>query len=202
MIKTLFLVLGGLTCFFSSANAGVFNIPQFVEYKSWALGFEPEATLSTTSAASGTGVALNAKFTYGINPLSNLQIGFGPGSGNKGFRIGGAYSFDFIPDLAGQLGAGIAAQAYYFNLRNASGKIDTTAYPYIHKMFTSASGIKFDPFIAMPFGLSFASEIHSIWQLAMGSYVKTSEHVGVVGELGLNLGNTDTYLSFGVTYKD
>jgi hypothetical protein len=187
----------------SNASASVFTIPQFVEYKSWAVGLEPEATLSSSSLAPGEGVAFNAKFTYGITPLSNLQIGVGPGSGNKTFRFGGTYSFDFIPDLSGQIGAGLAAQAYYFNLRDSSGKTEIQAYPYIHKRFTSSSGLDFDPFIAMPFGMAFVDgNYQTVWQLAFGSYFRSSEHIGINSELGLNLKNTDTYLSFGVTYRD
>jgi len=187
----------------SLASASVFTIPQFVEYKSWAVGLEPEATLSSATPAAGDGVAFNAKFTYGITPLSNLQIGIGPGSGNKTFRFGGTYSFDFIPDLSGQIGAGLAAQAYYFNLRNSSGKTEILAYPYIHKRFTTSGGLDFDPFLAVPYGMSFINGTYqSVWQLALGSYFRSSEHIGINGELGLSLKNTDTYLAFGVTYRD
>ena len=192
-----------LFSFATNASASVFTIPQFVEYKSWAVGLEPEATLSSSSIAPSEGVAFNAKFTYGITPLSNLQIGVGPGSGKKTFRFGGTYSFDFIPDLSGQIGAGLAAQAYYFNLRDSSGKTEIQAYPYIHKRFTSSSGLDFDPFIAMPYGMAFVDGTYqSVWQLAFGSYFRSSEHIGINSELGLNLKNTDTYLSFGVTYRD
>ncbi|MBU6153544.1 MAG: hypothetical protein KGP28_04510 [Bdellovibrionales bacterium] len=184
-------------------SASVFTIPQFVEYKSWAVGIEPEATLSSSARGSGQGVAFNAKFTYGISPLSNLQIGLGPGSGNRTFRFGGTYSFDFIPDLSGQVGAGLATQAYYFNLRDQSGRTEILAYPYVHKRFTSSSGLEFDPFIAMPYGLAFVNgNYDSLWQLALGSFFKTSEHIGLNTELGLGLKNADTYLCFGISYQD
>ncbi len=186
-----------------STSASVFTIPQFVEYKSWAVGLEPEATLSSSARGSGQGVAFNAKFTYGITPLSNLQIGVGPGSGNRTFRFGGTYSFDFIPDLSGQIGAGLAAQAYYFNLRDSSGRTEILAYPYVHKRFTSSSGLEFDPFIAIPYGIGFANGSYdSLWQLAFGSYFKTSEHIGLNTELGLSLKNADTYLCLGISYRD
>lgn len=187
----------------SLSSASVFTIPQFVEYKSWAVGLEPEATLSTSSLGSGQGVAFNAKFTYGISPLSNLQIGVGPGSGNKTFRFGGTYSFDFIPDLSGQIGAGLAAQAYYFNLRDRSGKTEIQAYPYVHKRFSTSSGLEFDPFLAMPYGMEFVDGKHqAVWQLAVGSYFQSSEHIGLNTELGLSLKNADTYLAFGISYRD
>ena len=202
MIKNLFLTVALLAAWVPAARAGVFNIPQFVEYKDWAMGVEPEFTLATSSPNSGTGFALNAKYTYGITPLSNLQIGIGPGSGKKGFRFGATYTFDLIPDLSGQLGAGVAFQAYYFSLRNSPAKVDTTVYPYLHKMFTSASGLRVDPFLALPFGVSLGSPVKPIWQLALGTSVKTSDHLSWIGELGLDLNNSDTYLSFGVSYRD
>jgi hypothetical protein len=203
MIKNLFfaaLFLAPLAP--RAAHATVFTIPQFVEHKSWAIGFEPEATLSTASPT-GTGVAFNTKFTYGLTPISNLQIGIGPGSGEKDFRIGGTYSVDWIPDLPGQVGAGLAAQAYYFNLRNSTARTDFQVYPYLHKNFATSKGFDIDPFVALPVGMSFTQGQY-FWtaQLAVGSFFRTSEHVGLNGELGFNLQNTDTYLAFGVTYRD
>jgi hypothetical protein len=202
MIKILLLALGVTLLLAPTGRASVFTLPQFIEHKSWAIGFEPEATLETTHKAGGAGVAITTKFTYGMTPLSNLQIGIGSGSGEKSFRIGGAYTFDFIPDLQGQIGAGLGVQSYYFNLRSGSGKLDTQIFPYLHKRFPG-SGISFDPYIAMPYGVSFVSgSALAIWQLALGTYFKTSEHLGYNTELGLNLKNSDTYLAFGVTYQD
>ncbi|NDG86236.1 MAG: hypothetical protein EBX52_14505 [Proteobacteria bacterium] len=201
MNRILFL-LAGVAIAASGARASVFTLPQFVEHKSWAVGFEPEVTLETSNPGGGAGVAMNTKFTYGIKPLSNLQIGIGPGSGEKSFRFGGAYTFDFIPDLQGQIGAGLAAQAYYFNLRSGSGKLEAQVFPYLHKMFPG-NGVSFDPYLAMPYGVSFVSgSAYGIWQLALGNYFKTSNHLGYNTELGLNLKNSDTYLSLGVTYRD
>jgi len=201
-MNRILIVLAGVAFAAAGARASVFTLPQFVEHKSWAIGFEPEATLETSNAGGGAGVAMNTKFTYGITPLSNLQIGIGPGSGEKSFRFGGAWTFDFIPDLQGQIGAGLAAQAYYFNLRSGAGKLEVQAFPYLHKMF-SGNGVSFDPYIGMPYGVSFVSgSAYGIWQLALGNYFRTSDHLGYNSELGLNLKNSDTYLAFGVTYRD
>lgn len=189
--------------FAHSAQAGVFNIPQFVEYKSWAVGLEPEAILSPGPTTPNGGLGLNVKFTYGITPLSNLQIGIGQSSGTKGFRFGGTYTFDFIPDLEGQLGAGLALQAYSYQMKNTDAQSETTLYPYVHKMFTSETGLMYDPYVAMPFGFAFYKGTYaSIWQLVFGSYLKLDDHFGVNGELGINLKDTDTYLSTGITYRD
>ncbi len=200
MIKHLCVLAALSVAWASLANAGVFTIPQFVEHHSWAFGFEPEATLET--AGGGSGVAMNTKFTYGITPLSNLQVGIGPGSGEKTFRVGGAYSFDIIPDLPGQVGAGLAAQSYFFSMRNGGGRTEIQAFPYVHKMFhTSRASV--DPYLALPYGFSFGSGGSvPVWQLAMGTYLKTSEHFGWNTELGLNLKNSDTYFAFGINYRD
>ena len=193
-----FGVLGSI----STVQAGVFNIPEFVEYHGWAVGIEPEATLSTWGNSAQSGIATTAKFTYGITPLSNLQIGMGTGSGTKGFRTGGTYTFDIIPNLDKQIGAGLALQAYYYKLKGSFGQTETTLYPYIHNTFHGET-FDYDPYIALPWGMAFYnSNYRSIMQLVFGSYVKASEHFGLNAELGLNLKDTDTYISFGITYRD
>ena len=189
--------------FTRSAQAGVFNIPEFVDYKSWAVGLEPEVTLNTYGANQTAGVSFTAKFTYGITPLSNLQVGIGSGTESNGFRIGGTYTFDILPDLEGQLGAGLALQAYYLKIKSAYSQTLTSVYPYVHKMFTSATGFQYDPYAAIPFGLAFYDGTYrSTWQLVIGNYFKVSPHYGFNLEFGLSLKETDSYISSGVTYRD
>lgn len=202
-MKTFLLAtICAITSLVGSAHAGVFNIPQFVDYQSWAVGIEPEMTLSSFGDR-GSGIGLNAKFTYGITPLSNLQVGVGTGSGPRGFRLGGTYTFDFIPDIEGQLGAGLALQAYFYKLKGSVSQTETTIYPYIHKMIHSASGFNYDPYVALPYGLAFVGGTYrSVLQAVFGTYFKTSEHFGFNGEIGINLKDTDTYLAFGINYRD
>jgi hypothetical protein len=181
-----------------TAQAGVFNLHQFVDYESWAFGLEPETTLT-----SGGGFATNFKFTYGITPLSNFQVGVGFGGGARGFRLGGAYTFDFIPDLDGQIGFGLAVQGYYYKLRGGLAQTETTLLPYIHNSYRTGEGATFDPYVGLPFGMAFLDGTYrTIVQLAVGTYFQTSDHFGVNAELGLNVKDTDSYLSFGVTYRD
>ena len=187
----------------SRSRAGVFNIPEFIEYKSWAAGIEPEVTLSTYSNTQNSGVSFTGKFTYGITPLSNLQIGIGTGTESKGFRLGGTYTFDFIPDLEGQIGAGLALQVYYFKIKNGFGQTESTVYPYLHKMFMSTTGFQYDPYVALPFGLAlYNGSYRSTWQFVFGNYFKTAPHYGFNLEMGLNLKDTDTYFSTGISYHD
>lgn len=208
LISFLFLTLCSVSNLASNqAVAGVFNIPEFVEYKSWALGMEPEVTLSTYGNTNNSGIADTFKFTYGISPLSNLQVGMGEGSGSKGFRTGATYTFDFIPDLEGQLGAGLALQAYYYKLKGSYGQTEATIYPYLHKMIKNGaakeSDAAYDPFIALPFGEAFYNSTYrSIWQLVVGASLKSSEHFAITGEIGISLKDTDSYISGGITYRD
>ena len=203
MLKRLFPVLLLAWLLPCPGHASVFTIPQFVEYHSWAVGLEPEAILDSSSEGSGSGVGLNAKFTYGLTPISNLQVSIGPGSGSKEFRFGGAYSFDFIPDLSGQIGAGLAIQGVYFSTQSSNSKYEFSTYPYLHKRFDTAGGLVFDPYVALPMGLSFfQSKTQTFLQGAAGTYFQTSEHVGLNGEIGFSLKNADSYLAFGVSYRD
>jgi hypothetical protein len=194
-----------LFCFLipTFAHAGVFNIPEFVDYKSWAVGLEPEVAFDTYGHNQSSGVSLTAKFTYGITPLSNLQVGIGAGSNSEAFNTGGTYTFDFLPDLEGQIGAGLALQVYYYKLQNSVSQTIASVYPYVHKMFTTNTGLQFDPYAAIPFGTAFYDGTYrSTWQLVVGNYFKTAPHFGFNIELGVSLKDTDSYISGGITYRD
>ena len=182
----------------NQAKAGVFNIPEFVEQKSWSVGLEPEATFT-----SGGSFSNNVKFTYGIGPISNLQLGLGTGTGSRGFRGGATYTFDFIPDLENQIGAGVAFQMYHYKLQASVGQTEMTLYPYVHNQFGNSGNTSIDPYVALPFGLALNDGVYrTVSQLVFGSYFQTSKNFGVNAELGMNLKGTDTYLSGGITYRD
>ena len=189
----LFMILGSILA--ASAQAGVMNLPNFQEVGAWSIGVEPEITLT-----SGAGLAGTAKFTYGLNELSNLQVGVGHGSGPRQFRLGGALSFDFLPDMESQPGAGVAVSAYYFRTGSV-GQIELNAIPYIHKQFDTGSG-KVDPFLAIPVGFAFKDNNRyvSISQAAVGASFHTSEQFRYTIELGLAINNTDSYISGGITF--
>jgi hypothetical protein len=180
------------------AEAGVFNIPEFVDYKKWAVGLEPQLTMTPD-----TGMAATLKFTYGLTPLSDLQVGIGGGGGDKEFRLGGTYTFDVIPDIEGQIGAGIALQGYVYHLNTGGSLTELTAIPYIHNTFRTVRGQNFDPYLALPGGLSFNDGMYrSIFQIVGGTYFKYSENIGYNAEIGINLKDTDSYLAVGVTYRN
>ena len=201
MMKPFFLFFFGIcaiqTSITSVARAGIFNLQQFVEYQNWAIGLEPEITLTN-----GGGVGANLKFTYGITPLSNLQVTLGDGSGARKFRTGVAYTFDFIPDIDGQFGAGLIFQAFLYRLKTDSSQTELSIAPYLHKSFKTEAGYVLDPYFALPMGMDFVNGTYkNTFQLAGGVFYKYTEHVGYNAELGINLKDTDSYIALGVTYK-
>jgi hypothetical protein len=199
MKKTTITIAFLATLFAARASqAGVFNIPQFVEQKSWSVGLEPEAIFTSGGSFSNT-----LKFTYGIGSLSNVQVGVGTGSGTRGFRTGATYTFDFIPDIDGQIGAGLAFQAYFYKVRANYGQTELTLYPYIHNEYEFSGNIAMDPYIAVPFGLALNNGAYNtITQLVVGGYFKTSKNFGFNAEIGMNMKGADSYLSGGITYRD
>lgn len=189
------LLLAGTFSLARNAMAGVFNLTQFNEVGAWSIGVEPEITLTN-----GAGLAGTAKFSYGLNEISNLQIGAGHGSGPRQFRIGGAFTFDFIPDIESQPGIGLALSAYFVRVATL-GQVELTALPYIHKQFDTGAG-KVDPFLSIPVGFAFKdnSRYVSVAQAAVGATFHTNPQFRYTVELGIAINNTDSYVSGGVTY--
>ena len=179
----------------SSASAGVFNIPHFTAPGSFAVGLEPEFTLNN-----GANAAINVRYSHGLNELNNFHAILGTGGVERAFRFGGAYSFDFFPDVPKQPGIGLALQALYIN-RFDSGGMEITTIPYIHKSLT-AKGATFEPFMAFPVGISLANgRYHYIGTLAFGSLFQHNEHFNSIVEVGIKMNNSDTYISGGLVYN-
>ena len=175
--------------------AGVFSVYHFVAPGKSAAALEPEVTLSN-----GAGVAANLKYTYGLNELSNVQAILGTGSGPRRFRIGGNMNFDFFPDVQGQPGMGIAAQALYYRLEN-NGQLELTGIPYIHKAYPMADGHGIEPFAALPAGIGFSDGTYrGLWQFVVGGMFKMTESFSYVVELGVDISNTESYVSGGIIY--
>lgn len=177
------------------AHAGVFAIPHFVEPDRFSLGLEPELTLS----GGDSGVGVNAKYTRGVSDLLNVMGVVGTGGGPRGFRVGGATIFDFFPDVDGQPGLGVATQLLYYRRRDI-GRLELTAIPYIHKAFISGDG-SVEPYAALPVGVGFRSEGNdTLMGLAVGAIFGSGEKVRYIVELGINIDDSDTYISGGLTY--
>ena len=178
----------------SQAHAGVASTAHFVEPGYAALGLEPEVTLTD-----GAGMGLNARFTYGMNDLSNLTLIGGSGGGPRRFRLGANASFDLFPDMEGQPGVGIAAQTLFLRTPEG-GRLDAQAMPYIHKSFSTPGG-EVEPFLTVPFGLSFLTNTYRpVTSLVIGSLFKRGESIRYVTEVGININNSNTYVSGGIVY--
>ncbi len=184
--------------FASSATAGVFNLPRFVDTGKNAFGFEPEATLTNDG-----GVAGNVRYTQGISELSNLHGILGTGAGRRKFRVGAAITFDFIPDVDLQPGIGIALQSIYYRYRGDYGQMEVTAVPYIHKVFHSGKGDRIEPFLAVPVGPAFRSgEYHWTTQVVLGAiYHPGNSATRFISEVGVNVNKTESYISGGILFQ-
>ncbi|MBN22993.1 MAG: hypothetical protein CL678_17035 [Bdellovibrionaceae bacterium] len=184
-------------CFGLSANAGVFDIPRFVDPDQFAIGVEPVLTLAREE---GAGLGVNAKYTQGYNDWLNFQGIIGTGGGPQQFRIGASAIFDFFPDIGKQPGIGLATQARYVK-RPIAGQTEFVAVPYIHKNFYSGN-TEFDPFVSFPVGLGLSDgEAQTLMTFVMGSLFRLSDRFAFVSELGIGVKNTDSYFSGGVTFS-
>lgn len=201
--------------------AGVQSVHHYIPPETYALGFEPELTLTN-----GAGVGGNLKYTRGISNLNNLQAIIGTGGGPRRFRVGGNMSFDIFPDVEGQPGIGFAPSLMYYRVvtqvkappkqiptasslaPNASdtvdgpsrGQLEFTLMPYIHKTFVSQTS-EIEPYVSVPFGMAFSNgSYQSISTVVIGAMFKGSETLRFNMELGVAINRTESYVSGGLTY--
>jgi hypothetical protein len=154
---------------------------------------EPEILFS-----GGANVGANLRYTQGISDGSNLMGLIGTGTGSRGFRAGGAMTFDVFPDTERQPGLGLALQGIFVQLP-AAGSFEATVIPYIHKSFSGSTPV--EPFVAVPVGLSLSQGTYqSISTLAFGVLFEHNQHFRSVLELGIGMSNTSTYFSGGIVY--
>jgi hypothetical protein len=183
-----------------SSAAGVNSTAHFVLPGDFAIGVEPELTLTN-----GAGVAANLRYTHGLTELTNATLIVGIGGGARQFRVGGNMTFDFFPDVHGQPGIGIALQGLYYRLaangtNTTTGQFEVTGAPYIHKTFFAAGG-EIEPFLAFPLGMAFTSgRYKAISSVAIGALFKSAEHLRYVTEFGMAVNNTESYFAGGIVY--
>lgn len=185
----------------SNAQAGTFSLPHFVNPSSFAIGVEPEITLTEDA-----GIAGNLQFTYGLTDLMNVTGILGTGTGSRQFRVGGNATFDIFPDIEGQPGIGIGVRGLYYRLNNKAtpdmtqGQFELTGVPYLHKTFATAGG-ELEPFLTLPIGMAFSQgKYKALSSVTVGSFFKSSENVRFIVEFGMPINNTDAYLSGGIVY--
>jgi hypothetical protein len=174
--------------------AGVFNLPHFVAPQKFAIGVEPELIMTD-----GASLGVNLRYTQGLSELNNFTGIIGSGGNNRQFRMGGAFTFDFFPDIENQPGIGLALQGLYVRLPNA-GSVEVSGIPYIHKTFRNEQ-YHAEPYFAVPTGLALSQGVYqTIVSLVFGSLFHHSEHVSSGVEFGVSLNNAYTYISGGVIY--
>lgn len=191
-VLVLFLSLAPL------AEAGVFNMPRFVDAGNNAFGIEPEVMMSN-----GGGVGANLRYTQGISELNNAFALVGTGSNVRNFRIGGGFTFDFIPDVDTQPGIGIGFQGIYYRYKDGVGQLETAAVPYLHKMFSNGEGSSIEPFVALPVGPAFRAGNYN-WQaqLVLGAmFHEDNSLIRYIAELGVNMNRSESYISGGILYQ-
>ena len=190
-----FLLLSLLSLLSTSVGAAIFNTSHFVEPGKIALGLEPEFTMTN-----GAGLAMNLKYTQGLNDLVNLQGMIGMGGGPRQFRAGGTLNFDFFPDMEGQPGIGLGTRLMWYQLPGY-GQLEAQLIPYIHKTFYTAAKSEFEPFLAFPIGYGFSQGNYlPISTLALGSIFGINEHFRYVVEIGIPINNSECTLSGGIVW--
>jgi hypothetical protein len=119
------------------------------------------------------------------------------------FRIGGALTFDFFPDIERQPGIGIAVQGIYYRYKYGYGQLETSAIPYIHKRFYGADGNAIEPYFALPFGPAFRSgTYHWQTQVVLGAiYSRENSDLHFVSEVGVNVNKAESYISGGILFQ-
>ena len=190
-------VLVGVAFLFTGmAHAtGTFNTVHFIEPGKMSFGLEPEITMTD-----GAGVAGNFKYTQGINELMNGAAIIGVGSGPRRFRIGGDLSFDFFPDVDKQPGIGLLTRVLYYRFP-VSGELQMLGAPYIHKAFALENKNEVEPYVLIPIGAGFDNGTYRwIGNFVVGSMFKNMDQFRYSFELGINMNNSETYISGGITY--
>jgi hypothetical protein len=181
-----------------AAEAGIFNMPRFVDNGKNAFGFEPEVVMSD-----GGGLAGNFHYSQGISDINDVFGEIGTGTNVQNFRVGGGITFDFIPDMDTQPGMGIGLQGIYYRYKGDYGQLETSVVPYIHKMFGNGKGETVEPYVALPFGPAFRSGQYN-WQtqVVLGAiYHQEHSPVRFIGEAGVNVNKTESYISGGILYQ-
>lgn len=180
----------------SSVQAGIFDLPSFIEPGSYSVGIEPEVAISN-----GTGAALNLKPRIGHTDLLNWEGMIGFGAGARKFRVGLNADFEWFPDIEKQPGIATALFTEYYRI-DGGGQFVFGLKPMVYKTFPGAQA-EYTPFVALPIGWNVRDSNLNGWvQIALGCNFKVpgEEHWRFTGEVGFNVSSAYSYISGGVTY--
>jgi hypothetical protein len=194
-MKNSYLVAILLFC--GSAQAGVFDLPAFLEPGRVSLGLEADVALTE-----GAGAAANFKPRLGISDFLNLQAIVGTGTGDRRFRLGGTLDIEYFPDVSWQPGLATPITFLYTRFRNA-GNAALFVTPLIYKTFHSRDGVGFTPFIGLPIGWNARqSTLRGFTQISVGTMFVPRNLASwrFSAEAGFNLHQSYTYISGGLTF--
>lgn len=180
------------------ANAGFFTLAHFLEPTENSAGFEPEITFTNSG-----GVAGNLKYQHGLTDFSNGQLTLGTGTGRRRFRVGTAFTYDFLPDVENQPGAGIAASGLYCKYAGF-GQLELALAPYAHKVFANGDGHTIEPFLALPIGPSFSdSKYHWQTSINMGAIFTNpgQAKLSYILEFDVGVNKADTMIAGGISFR-
>ncbi len=189
-----------MSLFFSTAHAGIFDLPAFLEPGKLALGLEPEIILSD-----GSGVGFNGKVKYGSSNFLNWQAFSGMGTGDRKFRVGVTADFEFFPDVEGQPGIALPLTLKYTSVENdleSFSLFTLSASPLAYKTFKTELA-DYTGFLALPIGWNIKnSHIYSFVSVVVGSLFKLpiTPRFKYSAEIGISIRDTYSYVSGGATY--
>ena len=181
----------------ASAQAGVFDLPSFLEPGRFSAGLEADIALSN-----GTGAAVNLKPRYGLSDFLNIQGILGTGAGERRFRLGVTMDIEYFPDVGNQ--PGLASPITFLYTRQSFGNNWTLSFqPMIYKTFHGSDSVAFTPFVALPVGWNAReSVLRGFTQIAFGTMFAPSNMTKVkfTAEAGFNLHQSYSYIAGGVTF--
>jgi hypothetical protein len=80
-----------------------------------------------------------------------------------------------------------------------TNRFDVLGVPYLHNAFEMSSGKEFDPYVAVPVGVTFgSSDSDATASFIVGSLIEFSTDLFFSVEFGIEITNSFTYFSGGV----
>jgi len=165
--------------------------------KKYDVSLEPQVILNRYD-----GFNLVGRVDAGINEESNLRaiMGFG----KVDFQAGALYKYIPFPDTSHQPAIGFTTGAIYAHVQGSS-ELNLRFTPLVSKK-AKVEDVNLNLFASVPFGVLVRDNTTTIpIQIAAGTEWKipSNEQFSIMGELGVNVSNAFSYISFaGVYYFD
>lgn len=183
--------------FSPGAQAGIFDLPSFLEPGKMSFGAEADFALTE-----GTGAALNLKPRYGLTDFLNLQGIIGHGVGDRRFRLGATLGIEYFPDVGNQPGLATPVSFQYMNIRG-DNQWSLWVTPLVYKTFHGVDTVAFTPFVGLPVGWNARDGVlRGFTQIAFGTQFAPANlsQWKFTAELGFNLHQAYSYIAGGATF--